>query len=433
MAEATIALRRRQTATSMNVTPNADSDLQQNESGNPNKNALANAIIAMRSSIAQGSQVIEKEHVQRLPTFLFNEFDIGRFLGRGGFYDVFEIRRITLSSMKRPAMEEESKETLQYQENQRQFLSANCQQGMIRPPKKKKGAPRPSDGYYAIKCIRKIVVQNEAKYITAVKDSVTEVFLLASLDHSYILKIRGTVTMNAESPHPVTGQDAGYLIIMDRLFGTLTEKFEEWRDESHSLCFRFGNRRKELLLKKLKLAFELSQALKYLHQINIMYRDIKQDNIGFDVRGAVKVFDFGLAKELREHIKSEDGLYKLSMAGTLRYMSPEILRGERYNMTVDVYSYGVLMWEIFSLKKAFEGWPYAKLLTHAKGHEADLDRIKSVPDSINTLIGNSLSFEWTNRPSFKDIVRTLQNEFMLTDDYLSRSISLSRSMKQRLA
>jgi len=411
---------------------NAGSDSQQN--GNRENEFMSPELLLFEASIVQGSEVILEENVRELPTFLFDEFELGRFLGRGGFYDVFEIRSITLSSLKRPSMPNLDGKILAYQEEKRHFLSSSCQQGLIRAPKKKaKGAPNPTDGYYAIKCIRKIVVQNEAKYNTAVKDSVTEVYLLASLDNAYILKIRGTATMTEESPHPGSGQSAGFLIIMDRLFGTLTEKFEEWRDDSMTLCFRFGSKKKEMLLKKLKLAFELSQAIRYLHNINIMYRDIKQDNIGFDVRGHVKVFDFGLAKEIRANQESENGLYQLSMAGTLRYMSPEILRGERYNMSVDVYSYGVLMWEIFSLKKAFEGWPYAKLLVHAKGDNADLDRIKSIPDAINDLVRASLSFKWTLRPSFQNIVRTLQNEFHITDEVLNRSISLSKSMKLRLS
>jgi serine/threonine protein kinase len=57
---------------------------------------------------------------------------------------------------------------------------------------------------------------------------------------------------------------------------------------------------------------------------SIIYRDLKPDNIGFDVRGDVKIFDFGLAKEINPKKKLDDGTYNLTAdTGSLRYMAPE--------------------------------------------------------------------------------------------------------------
>jgi serine/threonine protein kinase len=57
---------------------------------------------------------------------------------------------------------------------------------------------------------------------------------------------------------------------------------------------------------------------------SIIYRDLKPDNVGFDVRGDVKIFDFGLAKELDLSKKLDDGTYNLTAdTGSLRYMAPE--------------------------------------------------------------------------------------------------------------
>jgi serine/threonine protein kinase len=61
-----------------------------------------------------------------------------------------------------------------------------------------------------------------------------------------------------------------------------------------------------------------------LSLFSIIYRDLKPDNIGFDVRGDVKIFDFGLAKEFDPAKKAADGTYKLTAdTGSLRYMAPE--------------------------------------------------------------------------------------------------------------
>jgi serine/threonine protein kinase len=57
---------------------------------------------------------------------------------------------------------------------------------------------------------------------------------------------------------------------------------------------------------------------------SIIYRDLKPDNIGFDVRGDVKIFDLGLAKEIDPKKKLPDGTYNLTAdTGSLRYMAPE--------------------------------------------------------------------------------------------------------------
>jgi serine/threonine protein kinase len=57
---------------------------------------------------------------------------------------------------------------------------------------------------------------------------------------------------------------------------------------------------------------------------SIIYRDLKPDNVGFDVRGDVKIFDFGLAKEIDPRQMDAEGTYKLTAdTGSLRYMAPE--------------------------------------------------------------------------------------------------------------
>ena len=81
----------------------------------------------------------------------------------------------------------------------------------------------------------------------------------------------------------------------------------------------------------------LSAAFEHLHSRKILYRDIKPENIGFDVRGDIKVFDFGLAKEVHENLSDGDGCYNLTaMTGTPRYMAPEVALNKPYNESCDV-------------------------------------------------------------------------------------------------
>jgi serine/threonine protein kinase len=59
--------------------------------------------------------------------------------------------------------------------------------------------------------------------------------------------------------------------------------------------------------------------------VPLCFLSIQHDNIGFDADGIVKIFDFGLAKELQESEKGEDGLYHMTgLTGALRYMAPEV-------------------------------------------------------------------------------------------------------------
>lgn len=85
----------------------------------------------------------------------------------------------------------------------------------------------------------------------------------------------------------------------------------------------------------------------------LCHSDIKPENIGFDIRGDVKVFDFGLAKSLHPDYLCDERrqLYHLSApTGSFPYMAPEVQNVEAYNEKCDVYSFGVLLYEILSLQ-----------------------------------------------------------------------------------
>ena len=82
----------------------------------------------------------------------------------------------------------------------------------------------------------------------------------------------------------------------------------------------------------------------------------KPENIGFDIRDDLKVFDFGLCSELRRKdlvIGSDPATYKLTEeCGTFRYMAPEVEMGLPYNQTADVYSFAILVSYVSSNKNS---------------------------------------------------------------------------------
>lgn len=83
-------------------------------------------------------------------------------------------------------------------------------------------------------------------------------------------------------------------------------------------------------------------AIEYLHKLNIVYRDIKPENIMIDEKGYLKLIDMGTAKIL----KSKNGVNKtFTLLGTPHYMAPEILKGKGYSLLVDLWSIGITLYE----------------------------------------------------------------------------------------
>lgn len=85
---------------------------------------------------------------------------------------------------------------------------------------------------------------------------------------------------------------------------------------------------------------QLAMALSYLHKQNIIYRDLKPDNIMISRDGYLRMIDFGLAKILTNNMRTN------TYCGSLQYMAPEILMGHEYSFAVDWWALGILTYEM---------------------------------------------------------------------------------------
>ncbi|XP_042281590.1 rhodopsin kinase GRK1-like [Thunnus albacares] len=93
---------------------------------------------------------------------------------------------------------------------------------------------------------------------------------------------------------------------------------------------------------------QIIQGLEHLHQKRIIYRDLKPENVLLDNDGNVRISDLGLAVELKEGKTMTKGY-----AGTPGYMSPEMLKGEKYDTSVDYFTLGVTLFEFMAAKNPF--------------------------------------------------------------------------------
>ena len=138
--------------------------------------------------------------------------------------------------------------------------------------------------------------------------------------------------------------DNPYIVKLHFAFQTETKLYLVMDYLNGGELFSYIKREKKFDEHRAKIyAAELVEAISYLHKHNIIYRDLKPENVLFDSKGHVRLTDFGLSK----HGMSSSHLTS-SFCGTIDYLAPEIVSGNGYSVKVDWWSWGTLLYQMLS-------------------------------------------------------------------------------------
>ncbi|MFQ5798379.1 MAG: protein kinase [Bacteroidota bacterium] len=198
---------------------------------------------------------------------------------------------------------------------------------------------------------------------------------------------------NVATIHEIAEADDQTFLVMEYVDGvTLREKAQEGR----------------LKIKEIVgIAIQAAEGLQKAHEQQIIHRDIKSDNIMLTKDGLVKVMDFGLAKLKGAAKVTKTG----STVGTAAYMSPEQIQGEEIDYRTDIFSFGVVLYEILAGQLPFRGEHEAALIYEIVNVQPPslLDLQKNVDSELNRIVTKCLEKDRDERyQSMREVVVDLK-------------------------
>ncbi|GMJ13518.1 SUGAR INSENSITIVE 8 [Hibiscus trionum] len=182
--------------------------------------------------------------------------------------------------------------------------------------------------------------------------------------------------------------------------------------------------------RRLRMALDAARGMNYLHNCTpmIVHRDLKSPNLLVDKNWVVKVCDFGLSR-----MKHSTYLSSKSTAGTAEWMAPEVLRNEPSNEKCDVYSFGVILWELSTMRQPWGGMNPMQVVGAVGFQHRRLD----IPDDMDPTIAEIIRRCWQTdpklRPTFAEIMAALKPlQKPITSAQVTRSTASLSSAHERI-
>lgn len=149
----------------------------------------------------------------------------------------------------------------------------------------------------------------------------------------------------------------------------------------------------------LPIALDIANGMAYLHSRNVIHRDLKPSNILLSRDNRAKVADFGMSV-------ANTGQELTAETGTYRYMAPEVIRHESYSSNADVYSFGIVLWQLITREVPFASkTPIQAAFAVAEGERPSIPA--STPPRLREIISACWNQDSHMRPSFTYIAMEL--------------------------
>jgi len=158
---------------------------------------------------------------------------------------------------------------------------------------------------------------------------------------------------------------------------------------------------------------QICNGLKAAHDKDIIHRDIKSENIMINKDNVIKVMDFGLAK-----LKDEAGLTKTGTAGTIAYMAPEQLQGFEIDTRTDIWSFGVVMYEMLIGQLPFKGEYESAMMYSIVNTEPE--PMSDMPEDLEQIV-------------FKSLAKNLDERYHNIEDVLSYLNKVKKELELKVS
>lgn len=237
------------------------------------------------------------------------------------------------------------------------------------------------------------------------RETDTDIRHLRNLNHPNIVKFKG-----------ICNQSPVHCIIMEFCpNGQLYEVLRNGRQITPSLLVKWST--------------QIADGMHYLHVHKIIHRDLKSPNVLVGSRDILKISDFGTCKEFSE--KSA----KMTFAGTVAWMAPEVIRNEPCSEKVDVWSFGVLLWELLTGEMPYRDVDSSAIIWGVGSNSLHLPVPTTCPEGFKLLMKICWNSKPKNRPSFQQVllhVEIAAGDVLKTPEkvYLNQQITWRGEIKE---
>lgn len=251
--------------------------------------------------------------------------------------------------------------------------------------------------------------QNELVAVKKMRDKCeTEIKHLRKLNHRNIIAFKGVCT-----------QSANYCIVMEFCpYGQLYEYLKRCEYMPPAQIIDWSH--------------QIASGMNYLHSHKIIHRDLKSPNVLISINSVLKISDFGTSRQLSDCSKI------MSFAGTVAWMAPEVIRSELCSEKVDIWSFGVVMWELLTLEIPYRDFEQSTIIYGVGNANLSLPLPESFPKGYRLLMQMSWKNKPRNRPSFQQILAHIEiasREFsdFSEDEFRSKQTKWKEEVKLALS